>query len=112
MVIKSEGDIDIGANPSAEEAAEALESGATQVNNVVDSMRLQSTSFDKKSYQIYLKVGPSVRLSMNERANVVGVSRVMVTDGVFSFWCRTTSRRSPPTSRRTTPNDSRHSKRA
>lgn len=27
---------------------EALENGATQVNNVVHSMRLQSTQFDKK----------------------------------------------------------------
>lgn len=45
-----------GANPSAEEGEEALEEGATQVNNVVYSFRLQSTSFDKKSYLTYLKV--------------------------------------------------------
>ncbi|KZT62199.1 translationally controlled tumor-associated [Calocera cornea HHB12733] len=48
-------DVDIGANPSAEEGEESLEEGATQVNNVVHSFRLQSTSFDKKSYLTYLK---------------------------------------------------------
>jgi len=37
-----------GGNPSAEEVEEALESGATQVNNVVNGFRLQQTSFDKK----------------------------------------------------------------
>lgn len=37
-----------GANPSAEEAEEALEAGAEQVNNVVHSFRLVSTQFDKK----------------------------------------------------------------
>ncbi|KAI8051939.1 translationally-controlled tumor protein [Syncephalis plumigaleata] len=44
-------DIDIGANPSAEGGDEELESsGAEMVNNVAHSFRLQSTSFDKKSY--------------------------------------------------------------
>ena len=38
------------------EAAEALESGAEQVNNIVHSFRLTSTTFDKKSYLTYLKV--------------------------------------------------------
>ena len=37
-----------GGNPSAEEVEEALESGASQVNNVVNGFRLQQTSFDKK----------------------------------------------------------------
>ncbi|TXT10901.1 hypothetical protein VHUM_01652 [Vanrija humicola] len=55
MIIVKEGDVDIGANPSAEEAEEALENGATQINNVVHSFRLQSTVFDKKSYLTYLK---------------------------------------------------------
>jgi len=53
--IKAGADIDIGANPSAEEQEEALEEGATQVNNVVHSFRLGSTTFDKKSYLTYLK---------------------------------------------------------
>lgn len=48
-------DVDTGANASAEEADEGLEDGATQVNNVVHSFRLQSTSFDKKSYLSHLK---------------------------------------------------------
>ncbi|KAG6860232.1 hypothetical protein C0995_013838 [Termitomyces sp. Mi166 len=34
MTVKAGADVDIGANPSAEEADEALEDGATQVNNV------------------------------------------------------------------------------
>ncbi|KAF3926207.1 hypothetical protein ABW21_db0208375 [Orbilia brochopaga] len=55
MIQMKEGDIDIGANPSAEEAEEGLDDGVQTVNNVVHSFRLQSTSFDKKSYQIYLK---------------------------------------------------------
>jgi len=46
----------VGANPSTEDGEEALEDGATTVNNVVHSFRLQSTSFDKKSYLGYLKV--------------------------------------------------------
>jgi hypothetical protein len=46
---------DIGANASAEEAEEALEDTTVKVNNIVHSFRLQSTSFDKKSYLAYLK---------------------------------------------------------
>ncbi|KAJ7591029.1 Mss4-like protein [Mycena floridula] len=55
MITVKEGDVDIGANPSAEEQEEGLESGAQTVNNVVHSFRLQPTSFDKKSYLTYLK---------------------------------------------------------
>ncbi|RHZ75855.1 hypothetical protein Glove_209g105 [Diversispora epigaea] len=55
ITIKEGADVDIGANPSAEEAQESLEEGAIQVNNVVHAFRLQETSFDKKSYQTYLK---------------------------------------------------------
>ncbi|KAK6353213.1 hypothetical protein TWF696_005195 [Orbilia brochopaga] len=50
-----EGEVDIGANPSAEEGEDSLEDGVKTVNNVVHSFRLQPTSFDKKSYQTYLK---------------------------------------------------------
>jgi hypothetical protein len=46
---------DTGANASAEEADEGVEDGAQQVNNVVNSFRLQQTSFDKKSYLSHLK---------------------------------------------------------
>ena len=48
--------VSLGANPSSEEQGEALEDGDTQVNNVVHSFRLQSTTFDKKSFLTYLKV--------------------------------------------------------
>jgi len=49
-------DLPAGGNPSAEEAEEVMEDGATQVNNVTHSFRLQQTQFDKKSYLGYLKV--------------------------------------------------------
>ena len=55
MIVIKEGDVDIGANPSAEEMEEAMEDGAKTVNNVVYSFRLQETSFDKKSYMTYIK---------------------------------------------------------
>ena len=55
MVVQ-EGDVDIGANPSAEEQQEALENGGQQVINIVHSFRLQPTTFDKKTYLTYLKV--------------------------------------------------------
>ncbi|CAD6576720.1 MAG: hypothetical protein TREMPRED_001751 [Tremellales sp. Tagirdzhanova-0007] len=55
MIIVKDGEVDIGGNPSAEEAEEALEAGASQINNVVHSFRLQPTTFDKKSYLTYLK---------------------------------------------------------
>ncbi|KAH9951590.1 translationally controlled tumor-associated [Amylocystis lapponica] len=55
MITVKAGDVDIGANPSAEDQDESLEEGASQVNNVVYSFRLQSTSFDKKSFLTYLK---------------------------------------------------------
>ncbi|KAF8957086.1 Ribosome associating protein, partial [Entomortierella lignicola] len=55
MITVKEGDVDIGANASAEEADEALEDGAVTVNNLVFSHRLQATSFDKKGYTVYIK---------------------------------------------------------
>ncbi|KZT12455.1 translationally controlled tumor-associated [Laetiporus sulphureus 93-53] len=55
ITVKAGADVDIGANPSSEEQEEAIEDGATQVNNIVYSFRLQSTQFDKKSYLTYLK---------------------------------------------------------
>ncbi|TFK23269.1 translationally controlled tumor-associated [Coprinopsis marcescibilis] len=55
MMVVKEGDVDIGANPSAEEGAEELEEGAQTVNNIVHSFRLVATSFDKKSFLTYLK---------------------------------------------------------
>ncbi|TPX18547.1 uncharacterized protein E0L32_011585 [Thyridium curvatum] len=55
MITEGGVEVDIGANASAEEAEEALEDQAVKVNNIVHSFRLQSTSFDKKSFLGYLK---------------------------------------------------------
>lgn len=48
-------DVDIGANPSAEDGDEDVEDGVETVNNVVYSFRLQQTAFDKKSFLTYIK---------------------------------------------------------
>jgi len=55
ITVKAGADVDIGANPSAEDQEEGLDDGAKTVNNIVHSFRLQSTTFDKKSYLTYLK---------------------------------------------------------
>ncbi|PCD36310.1 hypothetical protein FGRA07_08194, partial [Fusarium graminearum] len=55
MIEEGAVEVNIGANASAEEAAEDLDDGAVKVNNIVNSFRLQSTTFDKKSYLAYLK---------------------------------------------------------
>ncbi|CCJ29012.1 unnamed protein product [Pneumocystis jirovecii] len=55
MVQIKPGEVDIGANPSAEENEEVLEDGVETVNNVVYSFRLVPTSYTKKDYQLYLK---------------------------------------------------------
>ena len=47
--------IDIGANPSEEEEGEEYAAGSRTVNNIVEAFRLQETSFDKKSYMVYIK---------------------------------------------------------
>lgn len=48
IITIKEGEVDIGANASAEGGEEALEEGEERVNNLVHSFRLQPTSFDKK----------------------------------------------------------------
>ncbi|KAF5102936.1 hypothetical protein D0Z03_000313 [Geotrichum reessii] len=53
--VKPGADVDIGANPSAEDGDEALEDGMITVNNVAYSFRLSETSFDKKSFVTYIK---------------------------------------------------------
>ncbi|ODV90841.1 hypothetical protein CANCADRAFT_111455 [Tortispora caseinolytica NRRL Y-17796] len=50
-----EGDVDIGANPSAEEGGDDVDDSVQTVINVVHSFRLQQTSFDKKSFLTYVK---------------------------------------------------------
>ncbi|KAH6627749.1 translationally controlled tumor protein [Chaetomium tenue] len=55
MIVEGAVQVDTGANASAEEAEEGVEDQDVKVNNIVSSFRLQSTSFDKKSYLTYLK---------------------------------------------------------
>lgn len=56
MITISEGDVDIGANPSAEGGDdEGADSTVETVNNVVYSFRLTPSSFDKKTYMSYIK---------------------------------------------------------
>ncbi|KAG6866477.1 hypothetical protein C0991_003995 [Blastosporella zonata] len=56
ITVKPGGDVDIGANPSAEGGDEALEDDVVKVNDVVHSFRLKQTSFgDLKSFRPYLK---------------------------------------------------------
>lgn len=55
ITVGSGADVDIGANPSAEEADEGVNDAAEQVNNVVYNFGLQQTAFDKKSYMSYIK---------------------------------------------------------
>ncbi|KAF1800586.1 Mss4-like protein [Mucor lusitanicus] len=56
MITISEGDIDIGANPSAEGGDdEGADATVETVNNVVYSFRLTPSSFDKKTYMGYIK---------------------------------------------------------
>lgn len=55
MIKVGNGDIDIGANPSAEAGDDDVDDGSEIVNNVVHSFRLQPTAFDKKSFLTYIK---------------------------------------------------------
>lgn len=55
MVTVGGDNVDIGANPSAEDGGDDVEDGAETVNNVVYSFRLQQTQFDKKSFLTYIK---------------------------------------------------------
>ncbi|KAK3819953.1 MAG: translationally controlled tumor protein [Benniella sp.] len=57
IVVKKGVDVDIGANASAEGGDDegALEEGSEQVIDVVYSGRLQQVSYDKTSYQKYMK---------------------------------------------------------
>jgi len=55
ITVRPGADVDIGANPSADEQEEGVEDGTIIINNVVHSFRLQQTTFDKKSYLTYLK---------------------------------------------------------
>ncbi|KAG2086223.1 translationally-controlled tumor protein [Suillus discolor] len=80
MITLKEGNVDIGANASAEEQEETLEDGAITVNNIAHSFRLQATAYDKKAYLSHLKAymkavadklkDPSVVDEFKTKANV------------------------------------------
>ncbi|RKP10464.1 translationally-controlled tumor protein [Thamnocephalis sphaerospora] len=55
MVESKNGEVDIGANPSAEGGDEELEDGVERVDIIENSFRLQQTTFDKKSYTVYIR---------------------------------------------------------
>ena len=48
-------EVNIGANASAEEAEEEVESSSKKVVDIVDAFRLQETSWDKKGFMGYIK---------------------------------------------------------
>ena len=72
-----------GANASAEDAPEELEEGSTSVNNLVHSMRLQSTQFDKKSYMTYLKV--RARAGLFPSPTYSSIQSVRTSDQALTF---------------------------
>jgi hypothetical protein len=80
QILVKEGEVNTGANPSAEEQEEALESGAKPVNNVVHSHRLVSTSFDKKSYLSHLKVWAFFMLGYVTRAKARSIFLMSLRD--------------------------------
>jgi len=59
MITVEEGNYNTGANasedPEGEKEDDGTDSSARTVNNVIDAHRLQTTSFDKKSYMTYIK---------------------------------------------------------
>eukprot|EP01001_Neometanema_parovale_P011159 NODE_7398_length_769_cov_261.346749_g7156_i0.p1 GENE.NODE_7398_length_769_cov_261.346749_g7156_i0~~NODE_7398_length_769_cov_261.346749_g7156_i0.p1 ORF type:complete len:195 (-),score=78.44 NODE_7398_length_769_cov_261.346749_g7156_i0:184-690(-) len=54
--LTEQNDFDIGANESAEEASESLESGSKNVIELVNNHNLCETSFDKKGFMSCIKV--------------------------------------------------------
>lgn len=55
MIKVGDDNVDIGGNPSAEDAEEELDSTVTTVNNIIYSFKLQLTLFDKKSFLTFIK---------------------------------------------------------
>lgn len=62
MITKGAIQVDIGANPSTgggeadeDNVDESVNDVSYQVNDVIDSFQLQQTSFDKKSFMVYIK---------------------------------------------------------
>ena len=55
MVKEGIGEIDIGANPSTEEAEEDFQDEVKMVNNVISAFHLEETAFTKKDFMTYIK---------------------------------------------------------
>ncbi|KAH6681851.1 translationally controlled tumor protein [Halenospora varia] len=77
MIVEGAVSVNTGANASAEEAEEGVEDGAIQVNNVVNSFRLQQTSFDKKQYLSHLK---TYMKKVKEGLKAKGAEESVITD--------------------------------
>ncbi|KAI8609604.1 Mss4-like protein [Chytriomyces sp. MP71] len=99
MIKIREGDVDIGANASAEggDGDDGVEEGEQIVNNVVYSFRLQSSGFDKKGYMTYIKgymkalkehltATNSPRLEQFEAKAKVAVKKILDNFGDFEFY--------------------------
>merc|ERR1711939_900446 len=74
MIVIKDGEVDIGANASAEEAAQELAEDETQVNNIVHSFRLTQTSFDKKAVKEHLSKTNPDRVPVFEK-NAQGMAK-------------------------------------
>ncbi|CEP14329.1 hypothetical protein [Parasitella parasitica] len=55
MITIGNDNVDIGANPSAEDAPDEIMDDAKTVNNLVHTSRLEPTIFNKKAYISYIK---------------------------------------------------------
>ncbi|PWW80142.1 translationally controlled tumor-associated [Tuber magnatum] len=55
ITVRKGADVDIGANASTQEAAEALDDGQEEVIDVVHSFRLTQTGFNRASYITYFR---------------------------------------------------------
>ncbi|KAI9351380.1 translationally controlled tumor-associated [Obelidium mucronatum] len=98
MIKVREGDVDIGANASAEGGDdEGVEEGEQIVNNVVYSFRLQSSGFDKKGYMSYIKgymkavkehltATNSPRLADFQAKAQVAVKKILENFGDYEFY--------------------------
>ncbi|KAJ3020953.1 UNVERIFIED_CONTAM: hypothetical protein HDU68_009887 [Siphonaria sp. JEL0065] len=98
MIKIREGDVDIGANASAEGGDdEGVEEGEQIVNNVVYSFRLQSSGFDKKGYMSYIKgymkavkehltATNSPRLDTFQAKAQVAVKKILENFGDYEFY--------------------------
>merc|ERR1712080_361742 len=86
MITIKEGDVDIGANASAEEAEEALEAGEERVNNIVHSFRLTETSFYMKAVKAHLQEKNPERVPPFEKGAAVFAKKVLSNINDWQFF--------------------------